>query len=60
MNFVEKPYSFKMSADTLNNFQEKKKKNRGINQGENNFIRDENMDKKVTPNKIKTPTNKDY
>lgn len=60
MNFVEKPYSFKMSADTFNNFQESQAKNRGIYKGENNFMMDENMDKKVTPNKIKTPTNKDY
>lgn len=49
-----------MSADTFNNFQESQAKNRGIYKGENNFMMDENMDKKVTPNKIKTPTNKDY
>lgn len=49
-----------MSTDTLNNIQESQTKNRGINKGENNLMRDENMERKVTPNKIKTPTNKDY
>lgn len=49
-----------MSTDTFNNLQEPQPKNKGISKEEINFMRDENMEKKVTPNKIKTPPNRDY